>query len=115
MNEFEAGMRATILIILKDAFGNNISSTGEDPSLYKFTVSSLYVNGSVASVPNISFMGSNELGYIIIEFIVVQAGDLSLRVEGDNETLRGSPLPFKVNPGDAILLCYKLLIFVEWY
>ncbi|KAG2721400.1 hypothetical protein I3760_02G080800 [Carya illinoinensis] len=99
MNEFEAGMRATILIILKDAFGNNISSTGEDPSLYKFTVSSLYVNGSVASVPNISFMGSNELGYIIIEFIVVQAGDLSLRVEGDNETLRGSPLPFKVNPG----------------
>ncbi|XP_035539141.1 protein GAMETE EXPRESSED 2 isoform X2 [Juglans regia] len=99
MNEFEAGTRAIILILLKDAFGNNISSTGEDPSLYNFTVSSLYVNGSVASVPNISFMGSNELGYIIIEFIVVQAGDLLLRVEGDNETLRGSPLPFKVNPG----------------
>ncbi|XP_040999914.1 protein GAMETE EXPRESSED 2 isoform X4 [Juglans microcarpa x Juglans regia] len=99
MNEFEAGMKATILILLKDAFGNNISSTGEDPSLYNFTVSSLYVNGSVASVPNISFMGSNELGYVIIEFIVVQAGDLLLRVEGDNETLRGSPLPFKVNPG----------------
>ncbi|GMY27774.1 protein GAMETE EXPRESSED 2 isoform X1 [Fagus crenata] len=99
VNEFEAGTKALVLILPKDAFGNNISSTSEEPNSDNFTVSTLYANGSVASVPNITFMGWNEFGYIIIEFIAVQAGELLLRVEGDNETLNGSPLPFKVNPG----------------
>lgn len=102
MNEFDAGIKATVLILPKDAFGNNISSFSEELNLHNFTGSSLYVNGSIASVPNITFMGWNELGYILIEFIVVQAGDLSLRVVCDNETLNGSPLPFNVNPGDTI-------------
>ncbi|KAM4116440.1 hypothetical protein ACB094_02G050100 [Castanea mollissima] len=99
INEFEAGTKAIVLILPKDAFGNNISSTSEEPNSHNFTMSALYANGSIASVPNITFMGWNEFGYIVIEFIAVQAGDLLLRVEGDNETLNGSPLPFKVNPG----------------
>lgn len=102
MNEFDAGTKATVLILPKDAFGNNISSFSEERNLHNFTGSSLYVNGSIASVPNITFMGWNELGYILIDFIVVQAGDLFLRVVCDNETLNGSPLPFNVNPGDTI-------------
>ena len=32
------------------------------------------------------------------------AGSLLLHVEGENQTLNGSPLPFKVNPGDALQL-----------
>ncbi|XP_062175751.1 protein GAMETE EXPRESSED 2-like isoform X3 [Alnus glutinosa] len=99
MNEFDAGTKAAVLILPRDAFGNNISSTTEEPNVHNFTVSAFYANGSIAVVPNITFMGWNEFGYIIIEFITVQAGDLSLHVEGDNETLNGSPLPFKVNPG----------------
>lgn len=104
VNEFEAGTKAIVLILPKDAFGNNISSTSEEPNSHNFTMSALYANGSIASVPNITFMGWNEFGYIVIEFVAVQAGDLLLRVEGDNETLNGSPLPFKVNPGEVLLL-----------
>ncbi|GLU08406.1 hypothetical protein SLE2022_253210 [Rubroshorea leprosula] len=99
VNEFEAGTRAQVLILPKDAFGNNISSTKNEPESYNFSLSALYENGSIASSPNGSYMGWNEFGYIIIEFIAVKAGNFLLHVEGGNQTLNGSPLPFKVNPG----------------
>ncbi|XP_024922274.2 protein GAMETE EXPRESSED 2 isoform X2 [Ziziphus jujuba] len=99
VNEFEAGSKARLLVLPKDAFGNNITNTSEDPSLHNFTVSAFYTNGSIASVPNISYVGWNEYGYIILEFVVVIAGNQFLNVHGGNQTLNGSPLPFKVNPG----------------
>lgn len=101
IDEFEAGSRARILILPKDAFGNNITSTSEDPSLNNFTVSAYYANGSIASVPNTTYIGWNKFGFIIVEFIVVKAGSQLLNVQGGNQTLNGSPLPFKVNPGDV--------------
>lgn len=99
--EFEAGTKARVLILPKDAFGNNIniSESSEDPKLHNFTVSAFYTNESIASLPEITHLGWNEIGYIIVEFLVVKAGDLFLYVGGGNETLNGSPLPFKVNPG----------------
>ncbi|KAJ0035291.1 hypothetical protein Pint_24479 [Pistacia integerrima] len=99
VNEFEAGTKATLLILPKDAFGNNVSSTSNDSSSFNFTVSVFYANGSFIGMPNVTNMGWNEIGHIIIEFIVSTAGDLSLSVEGGKQTLNGSPLPFKVNPG----------------
>ncbi|KAK4854944.1 hypothetical protein QYF36_002662 [Acer negundo] len=99
MNEFEAGEKATILILPKDAFGNNISSTNEETSAFNFVVSASYENGSIASVPNITYTGWNAVGFIVIEFVVTTAGNLLLHVEGENQTLNGSPLPLEVNPG----------------
>ncbi|PON88358.1 1,4-alpha-glucan-branching enzyme [Trema orientale] len=99
VNEFEAGARARVLILPKDAFGNNVTSTGEDPSSHNLTLSALYGNGSVADSPNVTRIGWNGSGYISIEFIVVKAGDFLLLVRSGNQALSGTPLPFKVNPG----------------
>lgn len=100
MSQFEAGTRATVLILPKDAFGNNVSSNGEEPSSFNFTASASFANGSFASTLNITHMGWDEFGYITIEFVVMMAGKFLLNVEGGNQTLNGSPLPFAVNPGD---------------
>ncbi|XP_024633312.2 protein GAMETE EXPRESSED 2 [Medicago truncatula] len=97
--EFEAGSKATIMVLLKDAFGNGISETTEVSYMPDFKLSMLSENGSIASEPDISNMGWNEFDYIVIEFVVTKAGNFSLRIEGGNQTLNGSPLPLKVNPG----------------
>ncbi|KAK6930191.1 hypothetical protein RJ641_004285 [Dillenia turbinata] len=98
-NEFVAGEEATVLILPKDAFGNNISLASDEPHSCNFSVSSTYVNGSDATVINSTFMGWNEFGYVSIKFTVASAGSLLLRVGGGNQILKGSPLHFKVNPG----------------
>lgn len=97
--EYEAGSKATLMVLLKDAFGNRISKTTEVSYLPDFKLSVLSENGSIASEPGISNMGWNEFDYIAIEFVVTKAGSLSLRIEGGNQTLNGSPLRLKVNPG----------------
>lgn len=101
-HEFVAGAKATLLILPKDAFGNNISSTSREPDYYNFTVFASYLNGSIASVPNITYMGWNEFGYVSIEFIATKSGSLLLNVAGGNKTLTGSPLTFNVNPGNLL-------------
>lgn len=119
LNEFEAGERATIFIVPRDAFGNDVSSTGEELNSYNFTVCVLYANGSLANVPNITHVGWNELGIISIEFIAEKAGDLLLHVKGGKQTLNGSPLPLKVNPGDCavashlFIACIRGILFVN--
>ncbi|KAJ6908539.1 hypothetical protein NC651_018821 [Populus alba x Populus x berolinensis] len=98
-NEFEAGAKATVLIVPRDAFGNNVTSTGQELRPFNFTVSELYENGSIANVPDITHIGWNECGQIILEFIATKSGNLLLHVEGGNQTLNGCPLLYKVNPG----------------
>ncbi|XP_068483450.1 protein GAMETE EXPRESSED 2 [Phaseolus vulgaris] len=98
-HEYEAGSKATIMVLLKDAFGNGISKTTEVSYLPDFKLSVLHENGSVASSPDIFNMGWTEFDYIVIEFIATKAGKFSLSLEGGNQTLNGSPLPLKVNPG----------------
>lgn len=102
INEFVAGTRVTVLILPRDAFGNNISSSSDDPNSSNFIVSASNATGSVANLLNITNMGWNKFGYISIELNVATAGSLLLHVEGENQALNGSPLPFKVNPGDAL-------------
>ncbi|KAG5242094.1 protein GAMETE EXPRESSED [Salix suchowensis] len=97
-NEFKAGAKATVLIVPRDAFGNNVTSTGEERP-FNFTVSELYQNGSIVNVPDITHIGWNEFGQIILEFIATKSGNLLLNVEGGNQTLNGCPLLYTVNPG----------------
>ena len=104
INEFVAGTRVTVLILPRDAFGNNISSSSVMPNSSNYTVSASNATGSVANLLNITNMGWDKLGYISIEFTVATAGSLLLHIEGENQTLNGSPLPFKVNPGDVLQL-----------
>lgn len=104
MNEFDAGTGATLQILPKDAFGNNVSSTTEPLDLYNFALSTLLENGSVAISPNVTYMGQNEFGYIIIEFVASAAGKFLLQVLGRGANLDGSPLPFQVNPGIKLIL-----------
>ncbi|XVF38746.1 hypothetical protein REPUB_Repub20aG0128200 [Reevesia pubescens] len=99
LNEFEASSKAPVLVLAKDAFGNNITSTDKELNCYNISMAALHENGSIASMINITSMGWNEFGYIIVEFIAVKAGNFLLDIEGGNEILNGSPLPFKVNPG----------------
>ncbi|KAK3001560.1 hypothetical protein RJ639_021183 [Escallonia herrerae] len=94
-NEFVAGTKAAILVLPKDAFGNNVSSTSDGAKVYNFTVSTSYVNGSSESVLNITNKGWNKFGYLSIGIMVATAGDLLLHVEEENQTLSGSPLLFK--------------------
>lgn len=101
-NEFVAGIKATVLILTKDAFGNNVSSAGEGLEAYDFTISVSHSNGSVANVINLMNKGWNEFGYLSIEFIAATAGSLLLHVKDRNNTLNGSPLSFKVSPGDLL-------------
>ncbi|XP_027939820.1 protein GAMETE EXPRESSED 2-like isoform X1 [Vigna unguiculata] len=98
-HEYEAGSKATLMVLLKDAFGNSISKKTQVSYLPDFKMSVLHENGSVASAPDIFNMGWIEFDYIVIEFIVTKAGKFSLSLEGGNQTLKGSPLPLKVNPG----------------
>ncbi|KAE9455197.1 hypothetical protein C3L33_12904, partial [Rhododendron williamsianum] len=98
MNEFAAGTKATVVIPPEDAFGNNVSLASQVQSTFNFTVSATYVNGSVATVLNVTDIGWHENGHLRIEFIVASAGDLLLFVKEKNQSLNGSPLPFKVNP-----------------
>ncbi|CAN1194423.1 Protein GAMETE EXPRESSED 2 [Linum perenne] len=99
MSEFTAGSKARIFIVPRDAFGNNVTSNGEDLSPHSFAVSVLYGNGSLASVPKIISISWNESASIFVEFLTEKAGTFMLDVHGGNQTLNGCPLPFKVNPG----------------
>ncbi|CAN0923116.1 Protein GAMETE EXPRESSED 2 [Linum grandiflorum] len=99
MSEFTAGSKAVIFIVPRDAFGNNVTSIGEDLTPHNFTVSVLYGNGSLASLPNITSISWNQFDSIFLEFLAEKAGTFILDVQGGNQTLNGCPLPFKVNPG----------------
>ncbi|GMH08294.1 hypothetical protein Nepgr_010134 [Nepenthes gracilis] len=99
VNNFVAGTRGVVLILPKDAFGNNVPSTKAELNSYVFNISAFYTDGSPASVLSVTSLGWNTYGYLRIEFIAATAGNLLLHIERENQTLRGSPLPFKVIPG----------------
>lgn len=99
-DEFMAGTRAEVLILPKDAFGNNVSSTSEGSRHYAFSLSATTLDGIQATLLNTSFKGWNQQEHLSIEFIAATAGSLLLHIEIENQTLHGSPLPFMVNPGD---------------
>ncbi|KAL1807376.1 hypothetical protein ACET3Z_024366 [Daucus carota] len=98
-NEFVAGTLATILILPKDAFGNNVTASSEGTNVSSYSLSVSFMNGSLAGLLNVTNKGWNEYGYVQIEFIPVTAGSLLLDVKEANQTLIGSPLMFKVIPG----------------
>ncbi|XP_010512519.1 PREDICTED: LOW QUALITY PROTEIN: protein GAMETE EXPRESSED 2-like [Camelina sativa] len=101
-NVFEAGMNASVLILPKDAFGNNISYSGKEIEFQGwFSLSLLYENGSIATNNNLDLAHVRwiESGYISIEFLLVISGKFLLLVDKDSQTLTGGPLPLEVNSG----------------
>ena len=99
VNEFVAGMSAVVLILPKDAFGNNVALKNAELDSFVFNVSESYSNGSAVNAVNVTSLGWNDDGYFRIEFIASSAGNLLLHVQRNGQTLRGSPLPFFVSPG----------------
>lgn len=100
-NEFVAGTKAMVVILPKDAFGNNISSADDNTlNSYNFNLSATSVNDSIASFLNVTNKGWTKFDFLGLEFIVATAGSLILHIEVNNQTLKGSPLPFKVFPGE---------------
>nr|XP_009757468.1 PREDICTED: protein GAMETE EXPRESSED 2 [Nicotiana sylvestris] len=99
VSEFVAGTKASVMVLPKDAFGNNISSASEGLNSYNFTLSISTFNGPVATMLNFTNKGWAITGYLEIEFVVATAGSLLLHVQGENQTLRGCPLMFIVYPG----------------
>ncbi|KAL2229739.1 UNVERIFIED_CONTAM: Protein GAMETE EXPRESSED 2 [Sesamum indicum] len=99
LDEFIAGTEAELLILPKDAFGNNVSSASEGQIPYNFTLFASTLNGLPTNILNITQKGWNQQGYICIGFVAATAGRLLLHVQVENQTLNDPPLPFKVNPG----------------
>ncbi|KAL0414762.1 UNVERIFIED_CONTAM: protein GAMETE EXPRESSED 2 [Sesamum radiatum] len=99
LDEFIAGTEAELLILPKDAFGNNVSSASEGPIPYNFILFASTLNGFPANILNITQKGWNQQGYLCIGFVAATAGRLLLHVQVENQTLDDPPLPFKVNPG----------------
>ncbi|XP_058067826.1 protein GAMETE EXPRESSED 2 isoform X2 [Magnolia sinica] len=132
VNEFVAGTKANVIILPKDAFGNDVSLTSEESDSCKFMASISYENGSAVSL-DITFKSWNEVGYIGFEFLATISGSFLLHVEGRNQSLNGSPLLFKVRPGplsitncvakwsyetNALQIFSKLEIFIhqqDWF
>ncbi|KAL7104906.1 hypothetical protein ACP275_07G011600 [Erythranthe tilingii] len=101
MNEFIAGTKAELLILPKDAYGNNVSSDTEQSLLHNFTLSASTSNRIPPSVVDITDKRwNNQQGYLVIEFITSRSGNLVLHVQVENQTLHDSPLPFVVFPGE---------------
>nr|GMD66345.1 protein GAMETE EXPRESSED 2 [Ipomoea batatas] len=99
-SDFVAGTKAEVVILPKDAFGNTISSADDNTlNSYNFNLSATSANGSIASFLNVTNKGWNKFGFLGLEFMVATAGSLILHIELNNQTLKGSPLPFKVFPG----------------
>ncbi|KAI4330441.1 hypothetical protein MLD38_028731 [Melastoma candidum] len=99
VHEFDAGEKAALLVLLKDSFGNNLTSSNEALDSYNFTIPMLYGNGSLAVMQSISSMNWNQFGYIVIELMAAMAGNFSLQVLVRGQNIDGSPLPYQVNPG----------------
>lgn len=103
INEFVARMKAVILILPKDAFGNNVALKNAELDSFVFNVSESYSNGSAVNALNVTSLGWNDDGYFRIEFIASSAGKLLLHVQRNGQTFRGSPLPFFVSPGPLVV------------
>ncbi|GAA0141921.1 hypothetical protein LIER_02952 [Lithospermum erythrorhizon] len=113
VNNFEAGNTASIMIVPQDAFGNNISSPIDGSNLSNFSLSAFNRSGYAANILNVSNKGWNHQGHLRVEFIPTTAGSLVLSVEVANQTLIGSPLAFKVNPGPLVVSSCIVLWKVE--
>lgn len=109
MNDFVVGTEVYLFLLLKDAFGNNISPGIDGLGGNYFMVSLSNQNGSTADLLSVKHIGWNELGYFGIEFVPRTAGNFLLYVRGNNQSLIGSPLTFVVKPGWSVYsieFCY---------
>ena len=70
MSEFTVGSIARIFIVPRDAFGNNVTSIGEDLTPHNFTISVVYGKGSLDNVPNITSISWNQSDSSLSSFLL---------------------------------------------
>ncbi|KAK9059167.1 hypothetical protein SSX86_021786 [Deinandra increscens subsp. villosa] len=99
ISDFVAGTKSTVLILPKDAFGNNVTIASEGQNIFNFEVSAADLNGSNTNLLNISNKGWNEFGYVGIEFVAVTAGHFVVHIKHKNNSLINSPLSLTIHPG----------------
>ncbi|GJY30420.1 protein gamete expressed 2 isoform X1 [Tanacetum coccineum] len=100
MDNFIAGMTATVLILPKDAFSNNVTSESEgQKDFYDFEFSANFDDGSYVDPGKANYKGWNKFGYLAYEFVIVTSGTHLLHVKHKNKSLIGSPLRLEVRPG----------------
>uniref|UniRef100_A0A0E0M1E3 GEX2 N-terminal Ig-like domain-containing protein n=1 Tax=Oryza punctata TaxID=4537 RepID=A0A0E0M1E3_ORYPU len=95
-----AGSKAFVSVVLRDAFGNDVARGTEMPGGNgHLKVSVSHSNGAIVEFKDFQYNGWAEDGRISLEFVPIVAGAFLVRVNGDDKTLRGSPLLLTVNPG----------------
>ncbi|KAL5201804.1 hypothetical protein ABZP36_036158 [Zizania latifolia] len=97
---YVAGSKASVKIIPRDAFGNDVARGTDMPGNGSyFRVSASYGNGSTVEFMDFQDNGWTQDGYISIEFVPIVAGDFMVQVYGGDRTLRNSPLLLTVHSG----------------
>ncbi|KAF2916259.1 protein GAMETE EXPRESSED 2 [Oryza sativa Japonica Group] len=95
-----AGSKASVSVALRDAFGNGVARGADMPGGNgNLKVSVSRSNGAIVEFKDFRYNGWAEDGRISLEFVPVVAGAFLVRVQSDDNTLRGSPLLLTVNPG----------------
>ncbi|XP_052620731.1 protein GAMETE EXPRESSED 2 isoform X1 [Lactuca sativa] len=97
-NHFVAGTTAKIMVLPKDAFGNNATRKSEGSNVI-FDIYATTEEGEDATVLDVSQNGWNTFGGLSTNFIAATSGNLLLHVKDKNQHLIGSPLTFMVDPG----------------
>ncbi|KAK3133375.1 hypothetical protein QOZ80_6AG0535730 [Eleusine coracana subsp. coracana] len=95
----EAGAKAYVAVVPRDAFGNAIPPGTDVPIDGYFGVSGSYVNGSSVEFLDFHFNGWTDNGCLSFDFGHTLAGEFLVHVLGNNTELRDSPLLLTVKPG----------------
>ncbi|GJM98755.1 hypothetical protein PR202_ga15792 [Eleusine coracana subsp. coracana] len=95
----EAGAKAYVAVVPRDAFGNAVPRGTDVPVDGYFGVSGSYVNGSAVEFLDFHFNGWTDNGCLSFDFGQTLAGEFLVHVLGNNTELRGSPLLLTVKPG----------------
>ncbi|MCO5563560.1 hypothetical protein L7F22_017205 [Adiantum nelumboides] len=93
-----AGDTMSLYVLLKDAYGNNITASKYTSSFAHFTVQTKTLAGTLQSI-NITLTAQNDSGYEVVIFNNKRAGNYLLYVTMNSSSIDGSPFPYTVQPG----------------
>ncbi|MCO5568437.1 hypothetical protein L7F22_022136 [Adiantum nelumboides] len=95
---YSAGDTMSLYVLLKDAYGNNITASKYTSSFAYFTVRTKTLAGALQSM-NVTLTAQNDSGYEAVIFNNKRAGNYLLYVTMNSSSIDGSPFPYTVQPG----------------